>query len=275
MHLNQFMRTLEEYQNKNFVRTKIVEESDNSKASANYYAGLFIEKLWIDIKSWVDNNPESLGLAEKIDDKLQPYNEKALKHSILKIKAKNPLFPFSKFRAITTLVTDFFLEKIIENSCPLTLQKYKKSLKTAGIHWYRESPKEHLWTGMHTALSAHFKMAQEVLEADNNFNNFFLHYTEAFKLIRYVASTHMDILKAVEGIIWDHAASQLGNSFEVLEGRFCIKDEAVKKIMGKLDSNEKSLEARTGCPAMYSGDMGDAVISEIGEWCINIIRKFY
>lgn len=164
----------------------------------------------------------------------------------------------------------------------LSLSKQRKDrisllLRRAGIYGFRNSLELDLYVGVHTAISAYFKMMGVALVATKDCPITIVDSTrELFKILSFIATLPLQQLMAVDGLFWDSKLYMIPKTItnEISESTISYF-VATSEIEGRLTSvlaNEEHL----GCPALRSRTTtGVAVFSLVEESCLDCVQRFY
>ena len=126
-----------------------------------------------------------------------------------------------------------------------------KALHQAGIHHFRENIETDLYVGIHTAISANFKMMGVVYSDQSiplQLRNSAL--DQLFRALQAVAAQPLGVLFALEGLFWDRGVYALPRGItwrdDGIEGTFYLDLLDLDQRLSTADINE----VPTGCPAM-------------------------
>lgn len=231
----------------------------------------FISHTWNEIEPLLMSS-KNYGLT--LPDDLNSY--------LVELNKRNPAFPWAWFRSRCTEVLIEHLErvlpKILENN-PKEANTYLKSLKKAGFYWFRQTPLHHLKLGYHTAISALWKMWGGGVELCLKHNvewNEKMH-EQFFNYAKQTASFHLEMLTAVDGVLWDGAGATSipASSFE--NGVPEISKEQIEMILSGFPKNPGQLsEGRFGCPALTSkATRTKSIFDGVAFWIEKIFREIY
>ena len=133
-------------------------------------------------------------------------------------------------------------KKEIRIFCATLDSKKKKQINTllreAKIYSFREAIDLDLYVGVHTAISAYFKMIGVALVATSRFDSqmpLSISAKELFKILRFIATLPLRHLMAVDGIFWDSKQYTIPTIFSCEIGDAGIsyslpKDEIEKRL---------------------------------------------
>lgn len=189
----------------------------------------FIERTWQDISK--DLFTDDLGLGKlEIDSYLK------------ELKTRGSAFPWAWMRARCEEAVLNRLE-IKEDS---TL--YTKLLRKNGRYWFRETPYQHLKLGYHTAISAFWKMLGGghalYIERTSDFTE--QNRRALLKLTKIMATFNLEMLIALDGVLWDGAAANPLTLEISKDGEPKLTDETIKLVKSRFINPSE----RLGCPAL-------------------------
>jgi hypothetical protein len=169
----------------------------------------------------------------------------------------------------------------IGNYCQ-SLNKIRRSaitaaLHKAGIHHFRENLETDLYVGIHTAISANFKMMGVVysneaittpLQADA--------LDQLFRSLSYVAAQPLGVLLALEGIFWDRGLYLLPKELiwigDCTRGDFFLNRNDLERRLASANITEAPL----GCPAMRAKTpLGERVLDFVQKRCRAVVDKYF
>lgn len=162
---------------------------------------------------------------------------------------------------------------------PEKKRELKQLLKKAGIYSFRNDIDLDLYVGVHTAISAYFKMiglalyatsvSQTSLELSNATR-------ELFKTLKFIATLPLKHLMAVDGLFWDSKQYTIPSifSWEIRNQDifyFLPLDEILSRIQFVMAD-----EAQSGCPALRARTpLGESVFELVEKYCLEAVQKFY
>lgn len=282
--LESFLKNLESLQKE--VGLTIKSGSQSIKRGIFDEGTFFIGLLWEKISDWININDEVLGLAEIRDGKLFPFDPESILREMEELYSRSKEFPPSKLRSYATKLSEHFVRKLLldaKETHPEKLLKYQELLSQDSRYWFRRTAAEHLQTGMHTAISANFKMISAAVLAGENSD---LSLSETLKLIdkaldaaHYLSTCHMAMLHAADGVLWDSAGFMEPKGWSEEGGILYLSSSASKHSSDRFREAEPVFfeEERIGCPALGAKTplRGNRVASEVRNWCLDLSKKFY
>ena len=150
-----------------------------------------------------------------------------------------------------------------------------KKLHAAGIHHFRENLETDLYVGIHTAISANFKMFGVVYcsgsDVPSGLKSEAVH--QLLTALRTVAVQPLGVLTALDGVFWDSKLFTVPSCFHWNGGGYFEIDAAV------LDSSLRNAvidEAPRGCPAMRARSVpGPRAIDLVRDRCLDVAKRYF
>lgn len=223
--------------------------TDNKKKELYKVTEGFIERSWQDISK--ELLTEDLGLGNLI---IGDY--------LKELKTRGSAFPWAWIRARS--------EEAVINRLRIDddITEYTKHLRKNGKYWFRETPHHHLKLGYHTAISAFWKMLGGghalYLEKTGQFSP--SNRESLLKLSRVMATFNLEMLLALDGVLWDGAAANPLDLEISHDGEPHLTDETIELVTERF----KDPSQRLGCPALRT-----TAFSGIQNWCEQVFDRVY
>ena len=152
-----------------------------------------------------------------------------------------------------------------------------RALNRAGIHHFRENLETDLYVGIHTAVSANFKMMGVVYcnsAIPENLHGAAL--DSLFRVLRFVAAQPLGVLLSLEGLFWDRGLYSIPASIYWREedglGSFYLDSSDIENRL----KSASITEIPTGCPAMRARTpMGERAIDFVQQRCLEVVKKYF
>lgn len=152
-----------------------------------------------------------------------------------------------------------------------------KLLRHAGLYNFREMLELDLYVGVHTAISAYFKMAGLALSKVSD-TELPLEESakELFKTLKFIASLPLRYLMAVDGLFWDSKQYFIPKFFEVqcdgAHAQFFLPRSVIMDRISIVEADEIA----TGCPALRARiSNGAAIFEKVEDLCLRTIRRYF
>ncbi len=223
--------------------------TDNNKRDLYKVTEGFIERTWQDISK--DLFTDDLGLGKlEIDSYLK------------ELKSRGSAFPWAWMRARC--------EEAVIKRLKITddTTEYIKLLRKNGKYWFRETPYQHLKLGYHTAISAFWKMLGGghalYLEKTGEFTPG--NRESLLKVARMMATFNLEMLLALDGVLWDGAAANPLELDILPDGEPRLNDQTIELVKNKFTNPSQ----RLGCPALRT-----TAFSGIQYWCEKVFDEIY
>ncbi len=143
-------------------------------------------------------------------------------------------------------------------------------LDKAGIYWFRKNLEIDLYIGFHTAISAYCKMIASVLFYDRRKASLAERCEDSFSVLRFVATTPLPMLVALDGIFWDMGELFIPDCFVTDDdGRISIYEQRLVHRIARISYTEK----RSGCPALRVRTAADSLYFNVIERAIIAILR--
>ncbi len=150
-------------------------------------------------------------------------------------------------------------------------------LNRAGIHHFRENLETDLYVGIHTAISANFKMMGVVYSCSEIPESLRAAALDSLlRALRFIAAQPLGVLFSLEGLFWDRGLYSIPRSIVWREengiGSFYLD---AFEIESRLKSANIT-EVPKGCPAMRARTpLGERAIDFVQQRCLEVARKFF
>ena len=221
--------------------------TDKNKQSLYKITQEFIELTWNNIKP--ELYKENYGLNLSGAD---------LKSYLPELMQRGDAFAWAWMRA---RCEDAVISRLVINN---DTTQYIKYLRKTGRYWFRETPYQHLKLGYHTAISCFWKMLGGGHALYINETGAFTksNRESLFKLAKSLATFNLEMLIALDGILWDGAAATPLEISDELK----ISDHIVETVKAKFIDPS----ARLGCPALRT-----TAFLGIQNWCELVFDELY
>lgn len=237
------------------------------KSEVHRFSELFIARSWKLMEPELMEGPW-FGLSiDKSMEELSAY--------LREIEQRSSAFPWAWIRARATEAIMTRLSMMLpelSKSYSAEFDSYRKALHRAGIYWFRQSPKQHLEAGYHTALSGVWKVLGEEFYCLRDIRSWMPEDSlRVKKAMRSFATFHMEYLLASDGYLWDSA----GATAYRWSGSQSSADE-VSEVCNRVKVDALGLkEGRLGCPALRA-KIGDITVFDgVWEWSLRLFREVY
>jgi hypothetical protein len=259
----------------------------HDKAALHESAGAFAETVWQRLVQWRHETGSLLGLVE--NNHLRSLESSEVMTEMHKLCEKQSDFHWARLRSICDGMIRHFTAQVVDDDGIGTLTtRYSSQLAGIGGHWFRKSVALHTGIGFHTAVSAIFKICATFNE------EFWLTSAKqkAFKdeirplsnLLTHLASCHLVILHASDGVLWDSAGVKKTDGLryltcqtDSLQPGWYIKAATVTEIICRalIHFDTMPNEPRVGCPALKSwGNLENRLIIEVQQWILEVFETF-
>ena len=277
--LRSFMRELETLQPpRSDARRSLSPKAALHRTSINS-----ITKVWNEISAHIATNPDTLGLANIVDGKLEATSSVDIEGEMLQLYQRNWYFPPSKLRAYTTRLAEHFC---LRHCASNDTDYYQAQLSGLTPYWFRRSVNEHLSTGFHTAFAVAFKLVIATAGAHASAQNksalppISQALDRLFVLAMTLGTAHMNLLLASDGVLWDSAGANPAPFIKYADcgsgEELAIESGVLLPIRTKLLKYSKfDQEPRYGCPAMAASGLERPVLRECLTWCGQLSSRFY
>ena len=208
---------------------------------------------------------------------VSPIELSALPEYLAEMKGRSSAFPWAWFRARATEALSSRLDEILPDMKRAHSEQfaaYEKSLRSAGRYWFRQSVRQHLQAGYHTALSAiwmalgehHAALAEQGLTWDKEDS------ARTKKALKTLASFHLDYLIAADNVLWNSA----GATEFPWKAREGFGEATVGKVLSNFaDKQPGADQDRLGCPALRAKVGSITVFEEVWLWCEAVFLNLY
>lgn len=223
--------------------------TDKNKRELYKVAEGFIESTWTTISR--ELLKEDLGLGHlEIGDYLR------------ELKTRGSAFPWAWMRA---RCEEALLNRLkIKEDTTL----YTKLLRKNGHYWFRETPYHHLKLGYHTAISAFWKMLGGghalYMEKTGDFTE--QNRRSLLKLTKIMATFNLEMLIALDGVLWDGAAANPLTLEISKDGEPKLTDDVIELVRAKFINPSE----RLGCPALRT-----RAFQGVCDWTELVFDKVY
>lgn len=159
------------------------------------------------------------------------------------------------------------------------IRQTKLLLKKAAIYKFRDAIDLDLYVGVHTAISAYFKMLGLALVATSSSKSqipILISSKELFRALRFIATLPLRHLMAFDGLFWDSKQYTIPQifSFEIHESQvnyFLPVQEIENRLKSALADEEQ-----TGCPALRAKTLiGESVFDLVENYCVECVQEFF
>ena len=277
--LRAFMRELESLQPPRSDSRRAL----SPKAALHRTSTSTIAQVWRELYAHIAASPETLGLANIVDGKLEATSAAQIDSEMLELYKRNWYFPPSKLRAYATRLAEYFCLRHCHNH---DVDYYQTQLEGLAPYWFRRSVHEHLSTGFHTAFAVAFKLVIATAGAQALANRSLAlapldqALERVFVLAMTLGTAHMNLLLASDGVLWDSAGAHPAPFIKYIESEsgqeLAIESSTLSQIKLKLQKHKKfDQEPRYGCPAMAASGIERPVLRECLNWCGQLAQRFY
>jgi hypothetical protein len=268
-------------------------DSDHQKVGVHRSAGVLSEQVWQRLLSWSTTSPSGLGVlsAPSTSQMLVPISHGDLVEEMQSLCHKQSDFHWARLRALVDGMIRHFTQSVVADSSQEVLTNlYQDQLTSIGGHWFRKTAALHIGIGFHTAVSALFKSCATYTEVYWRLyqpkHSFASGLRPFLQLLSYIASCHLVVLHASDGIFWDSAGVKNTNAIgcRVNEGQTAentvewhVRSQTVQEIILRAIAHYNAMpeEPRVGCPALKSwGALDGRLFSKTQEWIVSLFEKY-
>lgn len=225
----------------------------------------------------------TLELTSIIEDFFSKHSLELNKDEVSASYSDIPVWRIDTVLAKLRSLLELKAKKEIRIFCANLEQRNKKQINTllreARIYTFREALDLDLYVGVHTAISAYFKMIGVALVATANLESKIpvsISAKELFKSLRFIATLPLRHLMAVDGLFWDSKQYTIPTIFNCE-----IRDSGISYSLPleEIETRLKSAcadEAQSGCPALRARTTsGVAVFDLVENYCVDSTERFF
>jgi hypothetical protein len=262
-------------------------EEDNT-----YLNWLSISELPVFLKGQLEGkyDPGDYQPREKLHRRLQSLISKFVSEMPLELQEEDISSAFddipswtvenvlAKLRSLTEIKAKKQIRVFCSGLSDSKRQSTQALLNNAGMHKFRESTEMDMYVGIHTAISAYFKMAGVAISQKNQTSHTYDLKSSCellFKALKIVASQPLGCLMALDGLFWDSKLYSIPKHIVALKHNNALTYMIDKAELQRRFMNLKITEYRHGCPALKARTAaGENSMDLIASLCLKTITDF-
>lgn len=270
--LEEFLQHLSKHQRTVFQGSK----PEHKKLELHSITHFFIGAVWSEMRKELFSN-SVFGLRTEASKFTDLWDETLFRENLVVLFERNKTFPPAWVRSQCEKTISVILkEKLSQLSFKNELARYKKLLRETKGYWFRETPYQHLKLGFHTGISVASKLfGNLLLVSENSLGK--QHIKKKVEKVAYLlASHHLEMLLALDTVLWDGAQATGIPTLSFEKGEFYIDESELEKAKKKFPRFQHNLqEPRLGCPAMKQTLLLEAsVMEELLMWMFDIYETY-
>lgn len=263
--------------------------------------------IWDSIEAWLAHNGGVTILPDKNAEGLVAMDPLILHDRLVDVWQQNINYAWSMLRSHTDFLFDFFCRTA--STLEELKTHYPEEYLSGSSYWFRRDPKTHMATGFHTAISCLFKLhaasynlwvgaastesdlalKREALKVLHSPELFLQHSRPLLSLARVLATCHLCMLQATDGVLWDSAGSTSPHGFFLVYSEngseYFLDNELLENSLScfsRLMAGKGYIEPRSGCPALLTvredvpslfGRISDYVTGIFMEYCFPLYGR--
>jgi hypothetical protein len=182
----------------------------------------------------------------------------------------------AKLRSLIEIKAKQFLREFCKELSYPQRQSIQSLLNNAGTYKFRESIESDLYVGIHTAISANFKMIGVALKSNPSQTDLKKSCEPLFRILRQIAALPLSYLMALDGLFWDSKLYSIPKEISVSCSEANIEYFIERGILEDRFASVTLQQERLGCPALKSRTKtGEAVMDLVSDLCLKTVQQYY